>query len=135
MEILAEKGPLPVGEVGKMLQEATSMSALSAQLKEKFGGLKKFLEGNPDDFILRYALGHRFLRYPFKRLNDILIVFSNDHPFNPHVYLKRPVVGSSTSSPYNHGVEENGTSPLKVDPHGGSIKSGSKGKKVGTKLA
>jgi len=41
IEILAEKGPLPVGEIGKILAELTSIPNLSMKLKEKFGGLKK----------------------------------------------------------------------------------------------
>lgn len=52
-EILADRGPLPVGEVGKMLQEITGMSALSVCLKENFGGLKKFLEKYDKEFIIR----------------------------------------------------------------------------------
>jgi hypothetical protein len=64
-EILAEKGALPVGEVGKTLTEMTGIPNLSQKLKEKFGGLKKFLE----------------------RFQD-LFLFSNDHPFNPHVLLR-----------------------------------------------
>jgi len=64
-EILGDKGPLPVGEIGKLLQEATSNATLSTTLKDQFGGLKKFLEKYPDDFLI-----------------------SIDHPFNPHVYLK-----------------------------------------------
>ena len=64
--VLIEKGPLPVGEIGKMLQDACSVvSTMSTILKERFGGLKKFLERHPDDFVL-----------------------ANDHPFNPNVYLK-----------------------------------------------
>lgn len=63
--ILTEKGVLPVGEIGKMLQEACSqIQNMSAVLKERYGGLKKFLESYPDDFLL-----------------------ANDHPFNPNVYL------------------------------------------------
>jgi hypothetical protein len=65
MEILAMKGPLPVGEIGKVLAELTSISNLSLRLKEKYGGLKKFLEQFPASFIV-----------------------SNDHPFNPNVLLK-----------------------------------------------
>ena len=65
-QILYEKGALPVGEIGKMLQEACSgISNMSLVLKERFGGLKKFLESYPDDFVL-----------------------ANDHPFNPNVHLK-----------------------------------------------
>jgi hypothetical protein len=63
--VLSEKGPLPVGEVGKMLQEATANPHLSQMLKDKHNGLKKFLEKFPELFIM-----------------------SNDHPFNPHVYLR-----------------------------------------------
>jgi len=64
-EILTERGPLPVGEIGKMLQEITGISTLSAYLKDKFGGLKKFLENFEDEFVI-----------------------CTDHPFNPHVFLK-----------------------------------------------
>lgn len=64
-EILKEKRVQPVGEVGKMLAELTSTPNLSMKLKEKFGGLKKFLEHYSDRFI-----------------------FSNDHPFNPSVTLR-----------------------------------------------
>jgi hypothetical protein len=65
MEILAQKGPLPVGEIGKILAELTSIPSLSLKLKEKFGGLKKFLEQFPACFVV-----------------------SNDHPFNPNVLLR-----------------------------------------------
>ncbi|CAM9205493.1 unnamed protein product [Phaeothamnion confervicola] len=64
-EILAERGPLPVGEIGKLLQEATANASLSQTLKDQFGGLKKFIERYPHDFVI-----------------------SNDHPFNPSVYLR-----------------------------------------------
>lgn len=64
--ILNDKGPLPVGEVGKMLQEETGIPNLSQLLKDKHNGLKKFLEKYSDKFIM-----------------------GQDHPFNPHVYLRR----------------------------------------------
>lgn len=41
---LYEQGSLPVGEIGKLLQEATANASLSQTLKDQFGGLKKFLE-------------------------------------------------------------------------------------------
>lgn len=50
-EILSERGPIPVGEVGKLLQEATSNGSLSSTLKERFGGLKRFLEAYPQVFV------------------------------------------------------------------------------------
>ena len=65
-KLVLSEGPLPVGEIGKMLQEACSaISNMSSILKERFGGLKKFIERFPEDFVL-----------------------ANDHPFNPNVYLK-----------------------------------------------
>ncbi len=79
-EILKEKKVQPVGEVGKMLAEITSSPNLSAKLKEKFGGLKKFLE---------YFSG-RF-------------VFSNDHPFNPSVTL-RSILDAMNLEPSEKGV-------------------------------
>lgn len=65
IENLSIRGPLPVGEVGKMLTEICGLPQLSLHLKEKFGGLKKFLERFPDIFV-----------------------FSNDHPFNPHLLMR-----------------------------------------------
>lgn len=65
IEILAVKGPLPVGEIGKLLAETTSIGNLSQKLKERFGGLKKFLERFQSSFVI-----------------------SNDHPFNPNVLLR-----------------------------------------------
>jgi hypothetical protein len=50
-EILSERGPIPVGEIGKLLQEATSNGSLSSTLKERFGGLKRFLEAYPQVFV------------------------------------------------------------------------------------
>ena len=63
-QILKDHWCLPVGEIGKLLQEATSNSGLSSTLKERFGGLKRFIEGYPDIFLV-----------------------STDHRFNPLVYL------------------------------------------------
>jgi hypothetical protein len=65
IEILTHRGPLPVGEIGKILAELTGIPNLSTKLKDKFGGLKRFLERFPD-----------------------VVVFSNDHPFNPHALLR-----------------------------------------------
>jgi hypothetical protein len=43
---------LPLVGVGGELQEAAGNSCLSSVLKEKFGGLKKFLETQSDVFVL-----------------------------------------------------------------------------------
>src|SRR5690348_11087633 len=67
-DLLLVRGPLPAGEVGKILSEASSVQNLSHRLREKYGGLKKLLERYPDMFI-----------------------FSNDHPFNPHILLRATI--------------------------------------------
>lgn len=82
-EILLEKGPLPVGELGKILTELTSNASISGKLKETFGGLKKFVERVEEHFIV-----------------------SHDHPFNPHVILK------STLSPSHMEMIQRGVFPL-----------------------
>jgi hypothetical protein len=62
--LLETAGSLPVGEVGKCLQEATGNAGLPGVIKEYYGGLKKFLEAHSHIFRL-----------------------ANDHPFNPSVTL------------------------------------------------
>jgi hypothetical protein len=79
-EVLTEKKILPVGEVGKMLSEATSIPNLSSQLREKFGGLKKFLERYPEIFL-----------------------FSKDHPFNPNVVLRKSLTAQQLDQ-VEHGL-------------------------------
>eukprot|EP00599_Poterioochromonas_sp_BG-1_P001999 CAMPEP_0173137304 /NCGR_PEP_ID=MMETSP1105-20130129/3004_1 /TAXON_ID=2985 /ORGANISM="Ochromonas sp., Strain BG-1" /LENGTH=1201 /DNA_ID=CAMNT_0014049661 /DNA_START=34 /DNA_END=3639 /DNA_ORIENTATION=+ len=68
IDLLVLRGSLPVGEIGKILSEASSVQNLSHRLREKYGGLKKFLERYPELFI-----------------------FSNDHPFNPHILLRQTI--------------------------------------------
>jgi hypothetical protein len=53
-DFLYERGALPVGEIGKMLQDSTGITTLSTSLKLKFGGLKKFLEKYPEEFVIGY---------------------------------------------------------------------------------
>eukprot|EP00605_Chrysophyceae_sp_TOSAG23-4_P000777 GSChrysophyteH1.ASY1.ANO1.866.1 assembled CDS len=74
-QVLEDKEPLPVGEIGKMLQEACpGITNMSSVLKECFGGLKKFLESYPEDFVL-----------------------AMDHPFNPNVYLRDSLTAEELS--------------------------------------
>ena len=64
--ILQEKGPLAVGEIGKLLKEKLPNSHLSSILKEKFGGLKNSLSnfmgtsfcwGPTTNLIQKFILG------------------------------------------------------------------------------
>ena len=64
VHIVQSRGPLPVGEIGKQLQEITGNENLSVVLKTQFKGLKKVIEG----FGKIFRLG-------------------TDHPFNPLVHL------------------------------------------------
>ena len=120
MEILEDSPPIPVGEIGKMLQERTANPELSVVLKHeyvashvsttttlrdtlacsflrrirRFGGLKKFIEGVPNLFTI-----------------------GSDHPFNPHVSL----VGAPNPSPVNKTPETRNRN----DASGGGSASGS----------
>ena len=78
-EILQDRGALPVGEIGKNLQEIGKIS--SSRLKEKFGGLKKFLERFPLDFVV-----------------------GGDHPFNPHVFLRKLITQEDAESIYRGAI-------------------------------
>ena len=69
VQLLHIQGPMPVGEVGKCLQEITGNTALPALIKEYYGGLKKFLEAHHNIFRL-----------------------ANDHPFNPAVLLQDGII-------------------------------------------
>jgi hypothetical protein len=44
VQILAQRGPMPVGEIGKHLHVVTGSDVISKRLKEVFGGLKKAVE-------------------------------------------------------------------------------------------
>lgn len=68
LDILVGRGVLPVGEIGKSLQDIAPTRNLSGKIKEKYGGLKKFLERYPEE-----------------------VVICADHPFNPHVFLRKPL--------------------------------------------
>jgi hypothetical protein len=62
--ILASKGPVPVGEIGKCLQGMTNNNDLMPTIKLEYKGLKKFIETFPEYFSV-----------------------GTEHPFNPLVYL------------------------------------------------
>ena len=75
---LEVKGPLPVGEVGKLLQEATGNENLASALKTTFKGLKKVLEGFQGIFHI-----------------------GTDHPFNPLVSLTAGYIEKRDSNVLN----------------------------------
>lgn len=64
VSIIETKGPLPVGEIGKILQEMTGNESLSNVLRAQYRGLKKVVEGFHEVFQV-----------------------GTEHPFNPLVHL------------------------------------------------
>ena len=75
--ILEQRGPLPVGEIGKQLLEFTCSDQLVKNIKQRYGGLKKMIE-----------------------LHENLFSLGIDHPFNPIVSLKDNF--EPTSFPMKH---------------------------------
>lgn len=69
-QILAENGCLLIGEIGQHLRGTFGKQDWSNILKERFGGLKRFL------------LKHSELFY-----------VDTDHPLNPHIYLRASING------------------------------------------
>uniref|UniRef100_A0A7S1EU80 PAP/OAS1 substrate-binding-related domain-containing protein n=1 Tax=Timspurckia oligopyrenoides TaxID=708627 RepID=A0A7S1EU80_9RHOD len=65
MQVLAENGSLLIGEIGQHLRSTFGRQDWGAVLKERFGGLKRFLLKHADLFFV-----------------------DNDHPLNPHIYLR-----------------------------------------------
>lgn len=51
IEDIACHGPRPVQDLMKTLTDVTGLPTLSFTLKEKYGGLKQFLERFPDTFV------------------------------------------------------------------------------------
>jgi hypothetical protein len=85
MEGLEIRGSLPVGEVGKAVTFHTGdANVISKYIREKYQGLKKFLECYPSVFV-----------------------FGNDHEYNPHVFLFDKLSVSDRYSLRKEKIEEN----------------------------
>ena len=63
--ILKAQGPVPVGEIGKSLQEITNNNNITDMIKTEFKGLKKLIEMCPEYFSV-----------------------GTEHPFNPIVTVR-----------------------------------------------
>jgi hypothetical protein len=107
-KVLAEHGSIPVGKMGSLLHTVINNHSLPAMLKERYGGLKKFLERHTEVFSI-----------------------GDDHPFNPHVHLISSSgaiptlpsslygVGLTTSLPSSGTVSPAGSGP--PSPHGSGM--------------
>ena len=83
--ILADHGSVPVGKMGSLLHKAANDHTLPALLKERYGGLKKFLQAQSQYFIL-----------------------GEDHPYNPHVALVGQQQLPACAQPVSNGSASSG---------------------------
>merc|ERR1711916_89930 len=79
MQILAAYAPLPIGEIGKYLKDATNFASISIKLKHSYGGLKRFFETYPEQFLL-----------------------ASNHPYNPMVYSRQHLTPSEIEMVYQN---------------------------------
>lgn len=85
VKILLEQGSVPVGKMGSLLHRAAHDHTLPTMLKERYGGLKKFLQSHTVFFIL-----------------------NNDHPYNPHVTLSQQLATQLKSYQQQHFAKVHG---------------------------
>jgi hypothetical protein len=84
IDVLSMIGLMTADDLGKRLNEASKVPQLMVALKEQVGGLKEFLKRFPDVFV-----------------------FSFEHPYNPHIFLRIVL------SPELQAEVENGVLPVK----------------------
>ena len=84
IDVLSMIGLMTADDLGKRLNEASKVPQLMVALKDQVGGLKEFLKRFPDVFV-----------------------FSFEHPYNPHIFLRIVL------SPELQAEVENGVLPVK----------------------
>lgn len=77
--ILALHGRVSIGKMGSLLHKAANDHTLPALMKQRYGGLKKFLQSHSMKFVV-----------------------DDDHPYNPHVELHAGVSNKSIPMPKVH---------------------------------
>ena len=106
--LLLQCGSVPVGKLGSLLHNVMNNHSLPSMLKEKFGGLKRFLERHLDLFTIGV-----------------------DHPFNPHVHLAAEYAQQQQQQQQQGGSGANtaaGESTSAVDGGGRAGRSGHSGR-------
>jgi hypothetical protein len=88
IDVLSMIGLMTADDLGKRLNEASKVPQLMVTLQEQVGGLKEFLKRYPDIFV-----------------------FSFEHPYNPHVFLRISL------TPELQLEVENGVLPVKFLTH------------------
>ena len=93
--ILSDHGSVPVGKMGSLLHKAANDHTLPALLKERYGGLKKFLQAQCKYFIL-----------------------GDDHPYNPHVALvgQQQLPVSAATSTHSQSTSMSSSGPASASP-------------------
>ncbi|GAB5360593.1 hypothetical protein AAMO2058_000641000 [Amorphochlora amoebiformis] len=72
-------GGMAIAKLGTLMHKEANNHALPSILKERYGGLKKFLQGQQDKCVM-----------------------GNDHPYNPHVTLRSNLLGQP---PQNYSIQ------------------------------
>ena len=103
--ILQKRGPLPVGEIGKYIQDIAREPYISKKIKTEAGGLKKLIESLGDLFVLG-------TEHPFNPTVNISDTATIQHDIVPIATTRTPVVKETTPS-----------SPVKSNT-GGSVNVG-----------
>jgi hypothetical protein len=98
--LLRRHGPLPVGELGKLLHDSSQSGRVMSMIRAKFGGLKKFLQEIGDEAKLTVG---------------------TDHPYNPHVWAESaPPMEEPPAAVTDVEEEEDGTKDDLVEGGDGS---------------
>ena len=107
-DILQEHGSVPVGRMGSLLHDAINNHSLPSMIKERYGGLKKFLETHSDvssSFLFSSCfafvpallfVGHCAIAPDFPPAKQVFSL-GTDHRFNPHVSLRSAPTSSPTA--------------------------------------
>jgi len=75
-------GGMAIAKLGTLMHKEANNHALPSILKERYGGLKKFLQGQQDKCLM-----------------------GNDHPYNPHVTLRQRPGNYMPASPGPGGIQ------------------------------
>eukprot|EP01034_Spumella_vulgaris_P023918 gene23918-30197_t len=105
LQILIQKGQMPVGEIGKNLQAITGCDTLSKRLKEQFSGLKKAIEMSG---CARLKVGSEHPFNPIVTLVDVApedqvspAVFSSLPPFAHASFVFTPILAMAALTSSN----------------------------------
>lgn len=116
IDILSVHGAVPVGKLGSLLHKAANDHTLPQMLKERYGGLKKFLQSQTAYFTL--GTDHPY--------NPSLSLSAEFLAANPHIRPPEPATAAALSgSGSNQAPSLPSTAPPSVSPSPAPHASGS----------